>query len=312
MQPLFLQSVMHEKVWGGDKLKRDFGYAIPSSKTGEYWAISAHPKGPSTISQGDYKGFTLDVLYRERPDLFGYPHEATFPLLVKLLDASDWLSVQVHPDDTYAKIHEGELGKTECWYILSAEKGAEIIYGHTATSQAELESLIATGAWDKLLTRVKVKAGDFFYVPSGTLHAIGKGIVLLEIQQSSDTTYRVYDFDRLDASGQKRDLHLQQSLAVTTIGKPANSHPATIAMGNLEVTVFVSTTFFTVVKWVIKGQVSFRQTTPYSLVSILSGQGKLSVGDEDYQIKKGDHFILTNTIKSWEIDGDLEAIVSHP
>ncbi|MBM9832937.1 class I mannose-6-phosphate isomerase, partial [Enterococcus faecalis] len=148
-----------------------------------------------------------------------------FPLLTKILDANDWLSVQVHPDDAYGLEHEGELGKTECWYILHADPGAEIIYGHEAKSREELEDWIKEGCWDKLLTRVPVCTGDFFYVPSGTLHAIGPGIVILETQQSSDTTYRVYDFDRPDDSGQLRPLHIQQSLDVLTIGQPQNSTP---------------------------------------------------------------------------------------
>ena len=121
--------------------------------------------------------------------------------MTKILDANDWLSVQVHPDDAYGLEHEGELGKTECWYIIDAEEGAEIIYGHKAKTKEELASLIEAGDWDGLLSKTPVKKGDFFFVPSGTMHAIGPGILILETQQSSDTTYRVYDFDRRDDQG---------------------------------------------------------------------------------------------------------------
>ncbi|MDU5566093.1 MAG: type I phosphomannose isomerase catalytic subunit, partial [Streptococcus vestibularis] len=226
-EPLFLQSVMQEKIWGGTHLRDVFGYDIPSDHVGEYWAISAHPNGVSTIKNGRYAGQTLDVLYAEHRELFGNRQEPVFPLLTKILDANDWLSVQVHPDDAYGLEHEGELGKTECWYIIAAEPGAEIIYGHNAKSKEELRQQIESKDWENLLTKVPVKAGDFFYVPSGTMHAIGAGIMVLETQQSSDTTYRVYDFDRKDDQGNLRELHLEKSIDVLTIGEPANSRPVT-------------------------------------------------------------------------------------
>ena len=192
MEPLFLDSPMHEKIWGGNRLKTEFGYDIPSEHTGEYWAISAHPNGVSYVKNGKYAGFHLAELYKDKPELFGHPKASVFPLLTKILDANDWLSVQVHPDDAYGMEHEGELGKTECWYIIDAEEGAEIIYGHKAQTKEELAALIEAGDWDGLLSKTPVKKGDFFFVPSGTMHAIGPGILILETQQSSDTTYRVY------------------------------------------------------------------------------------------------------------------------
>ncbi|MDD6385521.1 mannose-6-phosphate isomerase, class I [Streptococcus hyointestinalis] len=311
-EPLFLKSQMHEKIWGGTKLHDVFGYEIPSKTTGEYWAISAHPNGVSTIANGRYKGYGLDQLYREEKALFGNPKSEVFPLLTKILDANDWLSVQVHPDDTYALEHEGEHGKTECWYVIAADEGAEIIYGHNAKSKEELAQMITAGDWEHLLTKIPVKAGDFFYVPSGTMHAIGKGILILETQQSSDTTYRVYDFDRKDASGKTRDLHLKQSIDVLTIGKPANSTPARVISGNLDLTTLVSNAFFTVYKWQISGQVDFKRTAPYLLLSVLEGQGQLVIEGTSYPIKKGNHFILPNDVNSWELTGELTLIVSHP
>ena len=311
-EPLFLKSQMHEKIWGGTKLHDVFGYEIPSKTTGEYWAISAHPIGVSTIANGRYKGYGLDQLYREEKALFGNPKSEVFPLLTKILDANDWLSVQVHPDDTYALEHEGEHGKTECWYVIAADEGAEIIYGHNAKSKEELAQMITAGDWEHLLTKIPVKAGDFFYVPSGTMHAIGKGILILETQQSSDTTYRVYDFDRKDASGKTRDLHLKQSIDVLTIGKPANSTPARVISGNLDLTTLVSNAFFTVYKWQISGQVDFKRTAPYLLLSVLEGQGQLVIEGTSYPIKKGNHFILPNDVNSWELTGELTLIVSHP
>lgn len=311
-EPLFLQSVMQEKIWGGTHLRDVFDYDIPSDHVGEYWAISAHPNGVSTIKNGRYAGQTLDVLYAEHRELFGNRQEPVFPLLTKILDANDWLSVQVHPDDAYGLEHEGELGKTECWYIIAAEPGAEIIYGHNAKSKEELRQQIESKDWENLLTKVPVKAGDFFYVPSGTMHAIGAGIMVLETQQSSDTTYRVYDFDRKDDQGNLRELHLEKSIDVLNIGEPANSRPVTTKVDDLKSTLLVANDFFAVYKWEISGKADFEKTADYSLFSVLDGQGSLHVDGQDYDIAKGSHFILPSDVTSWTLSGDLEIIVSHP
>ena len=309
-EPLFLQSVMHEKIWGGTKLRDEFGYEIPSDKVGEYWAISAHPHGVSTIKNGRFAGMGLDKVYAEHRDLFGNSNEPVFPLLTKILDANDWLSVQVHPDDHYAMEHEGELGKTECWYVIAADEGAEIIYGHNAKSREELRQQIEKKEWDTLLTKVPVKAGDFFYVPSGTMHAIGSGILILETQQSSDTTY---DFDRKDAQGNLRELHLEKSIDVLNIGESANSRPVILKADDLASTLLVASDFFAVYKWGVSGKVTLEKTAPYLLVSVLAGQGMMTVDENTYPIAKGTHFILPSDVEAWTFEGqDLEMIVSHP
>ncbi|MGT2753640.1 mannose-6-phosphate isomerase, class I [Streptococcus ovis] len=311
-QPLFLQSVMQEKIWGGTRLKELFGYAAPSDSIGEYWAISAHPNGVSVIENGPFAGQALDKVYAEHRELFGDSKDPVFPLLTKILDANDWLSVQVHPDDAYGLEHEGELGKTECWYVIAADEGAEIVYGHRARSKEELRQMIESGQWEDLLVRIPVKAGDFFYVPSGTMHAIGKGILILETQQSSDTTYRVYDFDRQDAAGNLRDLHIDQSVDVMTIGQVANSHPDTIECSEVAVTTFVSNEFFTVYKWDLHGEITMKRNAPYYLCSVLDGEAVLSVDEQQYPIEKGMHFILPTDCDSWSLKGEAELIVSHP
>ena len=312
-EPLFLQSVMQEKIWGGTKLRDEFSYEIPSDKVGEYWAISAHPHGVSTIKNGRFAGQGLDKVYAEHRELFGNSNEPVFPLLTKILDANDWLSVQVHPDDHYAMEHEGELGKTECWYVIAADEGAEIIYGHNAKSREELRQQIEKKEWDKLLTKVPVKAGDFFYVPSGTMHAIGSGILILETQQSSDTTYRVYDFDRKDDEGNLRELHLEKSIDVLNIGAPANSRPVTVKADDLTSTLLVASDFFAVYKWEVSGKVDIEKTAAYLLVSVLAGRAVLTVDGDTYPIAKGDHFILPSYVEEWTFEGkDLEMIVSHP
>lgn len=308
-EPLFLKSKFHEKIWGGSHLEL-FGYDLPSDQIGEYWAISAHKNGISVVKNGEFKDWKLDDLYSKHRELFGNRAENVFPLLTKILDANDWLSVQVHPDNEYALANEGELGKTESWYVISADEDSEIIYGHNAKTKDELINLIKTENWDKLLRKVKVKAGDFFYVPSGTMHAIGKGIVILETQQSSDTTYRVFDFNRKDKIGNKRELHLDKSIDVLTV--PGDDLPINVGSEDDGITKFIENNFFSVEKWSIEEHKNFKKTRDYQLVTIIDGQGVLTIEDTNYPIKKGDNFIIPSTVDSWNITGKIYSISSSP
>ena len=202
--------------WGGDGLRRLFQKEIPDGRTGESLEASAIPG----LESRDAEGRTLTELigmYGERLTGAGFSHP--FPLLLKLLDARDTLSVQVHPDDAYAARVEHKLGKTEAWYILEAEEGAELVYGLRSGVTGEMlaQASRAGAAVEKLLRRVPVKAGETYYIPAGTVHAICGGIVLYEIQQSSDVTYRFYDWDRADAQGNRRELHLEKAIDVTRL-----------------------------------------------------------------------------------------------
>ncbi|EMF0615742.1 mannose-6-phosphate isomerase, class I [Enterococcus hirae] len=312
-EPMFLKPVFQEKIWGGSRLRSVFGFDIPNDKIGEDWAISAHPHGVSVVENGEYQGQKLDELWQNHKELFGNPTEPVFPLLIKILDAEDELSVQVHPDDAYGMKHEGELGKTECWYIIDAEPGAEIIYGHHAKTREELAKMIQEGRWDDLLKKVPVKKGDFFYVPSGTIHAIGKGIMILETQQSSDTTYRVYDYDRKDANGNTRELHIQQSIDVTTV--PAITpqiQMKEVRKGNSSIVTYLETEFFNVYEWDIKGITSFKKQAPYTLATVIDGAGELVVNEKIYPLTKGASFILPNDVTEWTVQGELSIIASEP
>ncbi|WP_042374304.1 mannose-6-phosphate isomerase, class I [Neobacillus jeddahensis] len=313
MQPLFLQPVFKERIWGGTTLKEEFGYQIPTENTGECWAISAHPNGPSVIENGPFAGMSLDNLWREHPELFGNSKEAVFPLLTKILDANMDLSVQVHPNDDYAKVNEnGELGKTECWYIIDCKEGADMIFGHNARSKEELVAQIEAGNWNDLLRRVKIKPGDFFYVPSGTIHALCEGTLVLETQQSSDTTYRVYDYDRKDADGNLRELHLAKAIEVTTVPhQDAASFPSVKDGANATITTFVESEFFTVFKWDIHGKAEFAFNDHYLLLSVIKGEGALLHNGERYELKKGTNLIIPVGFGEFEIDGACELIVSH-
>ncbi|MBW8349464.1 mannose-6-phosphate isomerase, class I [Bacillus sp. IITD106] len=312
-EPLFLEPVFQERIWGGTALKEKFGYDIPNDHTGECWAISAHPNGPSVVKNGEFAGKTLIELWENHAELFGNQQSQVFPLLTKILDANADLSVQVHPNDEYANAHEnGELGKTECWYIIDCKEGAELIYGHTAQTKEDFVSMIEKNQWDELLQRVKIKPGDFFYVPSGTIHALGEGTLVLETQQSSDTTYRLYDYDRPGQDGKPRELHIEKSIDVSTIPhRVADVSPEVRNISGAVMTKFVDSEYFTVYKWDIDGVAQFKQDQPFMLFSVLEGEAALSIGKKEYPVKKGDHFILPAGVGDFELNGKAKLIVSH-
>ena len=314
-EPLFLQSVMQEKIWGGTKLRDEFGYEIPSDKVGEYWAISAHPHGVSTIKNGRFAGQGLDKVYAEHRELFGNSNEPVFPLLTKILDANDWLSVQVHPDDTYAAEHEnGSLGKSECWYILDAKENGDIVVGQNASSKEEFAAMVEQGKWSELLNYVPIKAGDFFRIDPGTVHAIRTGTLILETQQSSDITYRVYDYDRLGDDGKPRDLHLAQSLEVIDYAQKAPTSGEITAPEIDGKTELMSCKYFSVEKYEIHEIKTISQPWPFMCVSVIEGEGTVCAdggNGVEHRICKGSHFIAPASSGSLRFTGTMTLITSH-
>lgn len=313
-EPIFLKPVLQERIWGGTKLREEYGYEIPSESTGEAWVISAHPNGPSTVTEGEFAGETLGQLWENHGELFNKKTDGEYPLLVKILDAADDLSVQVHPDDQYAKEVEGApYGKTECWYVLGAEEGANLILGHNAADKNEFEKMVEEGEWEQLFRYVKVQKGDFIYVPSGTIHAIGRGITILEVQQSSDITYRVYDYDRTDKDGNTRELHLDRAKDVTNIPhKDANLDFGTSEKDGMTIRQLVKEKYFTVEKWEVSADTEYAISADFLQVDVIEGQGSIVVAGEEYELTKGVHFILPNGVEKIKLGGDMELIVSHP
>lgn len=312
MDVIFLEAALHEKIWGGTKLRDEYHFDIPSETTGEAWVISAHPNGPATVIGGEFAGLTLQELYDKKPELFGREEGGKFPLLVKIIDAKDDLSVQLHPNDDYALKHENELGKTESWYILAAEPGAQIVYGHNAKTQAEFEAMIKDHQWQELLRYVDVKAGEFYYVPAGTIHAIGKGITILETQQNSDTTYRVYDYDRKDKDGKLRDLHLKQSLDVAQVPhQDPDLDEWEKDYGKSSIKHFVTGKDFAVYRWHVDGELEVDLPEDYYLATVVEGQGQMLINDNEYSIRKGQSFILPYAVKAVSFTGEVELIASH-
>ena len=281
---IFFEPVFKETVWGGKKLQTVFGLPIPSNSTGECWGISAHPHGETTVSRGPYKDWPLSRLFAQKRHLFGHHPAETFPILVKLIDAQADLSIQVHPDDAQAKAL-GSFGKSECWYILDTEQNTEIVIGHHAETHEAFKRMVDAGDYQALVNRFPVHSDDFFYIPAGTLHAICAGTLLLEVQQSSDITYRFYDYDRLE-NGKKRPLHVEAAMSVVTIPDqtPIREHHDTYF--GFEIVSNYDHPF---------------KAHPYGdFLVVLEGEGLI----ESERLKKGD-FLFVSAESNYTIDGPV-------
>lgn len=303
---LRLNPIFKERIWGGTRLKTLFEYPIPNDQTGECWGISGHANGSNLIINGPYQGFTLRDLYKKHPHLFKHAHTLEFPLLTKIIDAQDDLSVQVHPSDNDVIGTVETSGKTECWYVLDAEKGSSIILGHHALTKKDFIDAIDKNQWNDVLREIQVQKGDFIYVPAGTVHAIKKGLLILETQQSSDTTFRLYDYQRKDTSGNARELHIDEALNVMTIpGQNETIHHFPDRHKGNSMEQLISNSFFTVEKWIVRSEMT-QLIDGFKLFSIIEGKGTLNQDP----IKKGDHFIVTGEHELIELNGDFESIIS--
>ena len=305
---LFLKPVFKQMIWGGDRLGKDWPYEIPGDNTGECWAVSAHPNGDCTVTEGIYEGKTLSELWKEQPELFGNTGLDRFPLLIKIIDAKADLSIQVHPDDAYAMKNEnGSLGKTECWYILDCPEDSKLVIGHNAGSKEELRRMIEEKRWSELIREIPVKKGDFIQIDPGTVHAIKGGLMILETQQNSDITYRVYDYDRL-SNGKPRELHIEKSIDVITVpAKPVED--SVISVGGLPentMNLLISCDYYKVWKMDITKPVTFTQEYPFLIMSVIEGDGLIN----GQLIKKGDHFILPAGFGQFDLQGNMQIIAS--
>lgn len=215
MEPFLLEPAGKDYLWGGTRLKTDYDKKINISPLAETWECSIHPDGLSIIRNGNFAGMSLADILHKYPEFLGKKVSGNLPILVKLIDAEQDLSIQVHPPDEFARIYENDNGKTEMWYILDAKEGAKLVHGfaHNVTSD-QLRCAIDSGTLSKHLQYVSVKKGDVFFIPPGTIHAIGAGILLAEVQQNSNVTYRVYDYNRIDKNGKKRPLHIDKAIKV--------------------------------------------------------------------------------------------------
>ena len=282
-------------IWGGNKLKEKYGKKTDKTPCAESWELSFHKDGLTRLFGG--KTLAESVTEKElggNVKLFHF-----FPVLIKFIDAKENLSVQVHPSDEYALKNENSFGKTEMWYIVEAEQGAGIYLGFNRdVTKGEYETAIKEKRLTELLNFYEVKAGECYFIPSGTIHAIGKGCLICEIQQNSNLTYRVYDYGRKDKNGNERELHIEKALKVTNLKK---FEPITFdgCLGKCE--------YFTVKKHVINGEMAlFAGKTSFQCVTCVKGNGFI----EDMEIKQGDSFFVPANYGNYTIKGSLELIVT--
>lgn len=307
-QVLFLNPVFKENIWGGDQLKTRFGYDIPSSHTGECWAVCAHQNGDCTVRGGEFDGQALSSLWKNHRELFGDLAMEEFPLLIKLIDAKEDLSIQVHPDDAYAAAHEeGGRGKTECWYVLDCAPDSTIVVGHNATDKEQLRQMVEQKRFSELLRVRPLHKGDFFQLPPGTIHAIRAGSLILEVQQNSDITYRLYDYDRLQ-DGKPRQLHLEKGLDVirTPYEDVASPRQKTIGVG-YEREELIDCPCYHVEKVTVSGRTVLEQHAPFIAVNVLGGHGSI----DGEPVRRGDHLILTAGFDKIPLEGQLQMIFTY-
>ncbi len=305
---LFLNPVFTHNIWGGTKLREEYGYDIQGDDIGECWGIAAHDNGDCTIKNGTYAGKTLATLWKEHREVFGGIDGQRFPLLVKIIDAKDDLSIQVHPDDAYAAEHEnGSFGKMECWYILDCPENATLVIGHNAKTKEELEDMVNNKRWSDLIREIPVKKGDFIQIDPGTVHAIKGGLTILETQQNSDITYRVYDYDRL-SNGQPRQLHVKQSLDVITVpAKPVEDSVIHVGEGKKnEMQQLIECQYYKVFKLDVDGTATVCENAPFLIMSVVEGNGTI----DGQEIKKGSHFIIPAGYGEAKFEGNMEIIAS--
>lgn len=305
MNPIF-----KDYLWGGNKLKDIYKKNSPYNITAESWEIASHKNGESTVCGGADDGKTIKeliALYKEKllGDRIYKGDDTIFPLLIKLIDAKDNLSVQVHPNDEYAaEFENGERGKTEMWYVMEADDGAKLIYGFKKDiSKEDFEASIKNNTLLEHVNYVECKKGDCFFIPSGMLHAIGKGLLIAEIQQNSDTTYRVYDYDRRDAKGNARELHIDKAVEVTNLTSSFGNEYAKEKDG-----VLVKCDYFTTEKITLNGELTYT-VDKERFETLVVCDGTAVINDEMYS--KGDSVLVPAYASKIKMTGNAVILKSY-
>lgn len=301
MEPLKLKAAFQDYIWGGTRLRREYGKPCNFERVAESWELSCHPNGLTTIVNGIYKGMSLkEYLEQDWATLVGdgAARFSSFPVLIKLIDAAQDLSVQVHPNDHYAREHEnGENGKTECWYVVDCEEGAALAYGfNRELTREEFRARIEDGTLLDYVQLVPVHKGEVFFIEAGTLHAIGAGMLIAEIQQNSNVTYRVYDYDRLGTDGKPRELHIDKAVDVTkTWAAPPRIHRTAMQRNGYTATIIADCPYFTTWELVIteEANVPASEGESYTHLLVTDGEGVLIYDDGVMMpLAKGDSVFL--------------------
>lgn len=312
MNMMKLSPAGKDYLWGGTRLKTEYHKKFNFTPLAETWECSVHPDGASTVLNGEYAGRTLADVIALHPEYLGKKHKKNFPILVKLIDAEKDLSVQVHPDDAYAKRYEHENGKTEMWYVMDATEDAFLIYGfEQKLTKEEIKNAIIHHSIMNYLHKVPVHKGDVFYIPAGTVHAIGKGILIAEIQENSNITYRVYDYDRVDKNGNQRELHIEKALQVM---HPA---PAPELMFDREyqktddytIETLCNCQYFKTQKIKIRNYFHFAvENDSFQVLLCLDGTSVITHEQECINIQKGECIFLPAGLGDCRIDGSAELL----
>lgn len=321
MYPLKFKKTLVKKVWGGRKFNTVLNMSLPDENLyGESWEVSSHKGGLSYIENGKYAGKTLvELIEKNKEEILGEEivarFKGQFPLLIKYLDINDRLSVQVHPSDEYALRVEGEFGKSECWYVMEASEDATLILGVKEGINKEIfKEKVDKKEFDGLFNTIKVKKGDFINLLPGVIHATLEGSILIcEVQQNSDTTYRIYDFDRL-VDGKLRELHIDKALEVIDFdGKvevTTNESRQKISLVGAEKEELVRGKYFNVDKYLIDGEFEDETNKNFKILSILDGEGEIICDNNSYSIKKGDTYFIPAGLKT-VLKGKVEILKSY-
>lgn len=322
LYPFKFDPVFKDYIWGGRELQK-LGKNIPEGITAESWEICCHKDGVSRISNGEFKGVLLpDIIKKSGREIMGskiYNEKYDrFPLLIKFIDANNKLSVQVHPDDEYARVHEnGELGKNEMWYIISSKPGAKLIYGiPKGVTKDEFAEALRNEKLEEYMNEVEVFPGDVLNIPSGMLHAIGSGILLAEIQQNSNTTYRVYDYNRVDKSGKKRPLHVEKALEVIDFSLPKGKPKAEGLKVKLnptsDKTYKIANKYFSVEVYDIEGTVNENADgTRFFIYVFVDGEGYIKYNEGTIHVQKGESVLIPASLGAYSITGNLKALKTY-
>ncbi|MEG0905925.1 MAG: type I phosphomannose isomerase catalytic subunit [Cellulosilyticaceae bacterium] len=312
-----LKPALKDYLWGGNKLKNEYGKIGDTEIVAESWELSTHPDGVSTIEEGEDKGLSLSsyIKSKGKKELGSKCKvEDDIPILIKFIDAKDDLSIQVHPDDKYALKYEGDYGKTEMWYVLEAEENAELIYGFSKDMTKEgFRLAVENHTLTEVVNHVKVEKGDVFFIEPGMMHAIGKGIIIAEIQQRSNVTYRIYDFNRVGIDGKPRELHVDKALEVVRLNKAGEPKVkyTLIEHEGYKRGVLASCEYFHVELIEVNTEVELNvdETTFQSLL-VVEGNGQIISEKEKIEMGKGDSVFLPAGYGNYSVVGECKLILS--
>ena len=303
MYPMKFIPIYKERIWGGDNLGRMFARELPSQQVGESWELSSHSNGASVVANGNLAGKTLQELmaeYKERLMGKKFANEKNFPLLIKIIDANDKLSIQVHPEDEYAYRVEGESGKTEAWYVIDAKENGKIIYGlRKEVTKEEFIKAVEGNRIGDAVNIVPVKAGDMMLVPAGMVHALLDGVMVYEIQQNSDTTYRVYDYDRVDDDGKGRELHIKKAIEVINFTEQPScnfDHRS------------IQCQYFSMDKLRIHGMKNEKTEDCFIIYCVTAGVGNIRYKEFVESLRMGDTILIPACLGEFSIEGNVELL----